>query len=251
MIEPLALLIPLFFLTAVLYSSAGFGGGSTYIALLLLFAVPYPLVPKLALLCNLCVVSGACLYYFRSGLYRNSRILPFIVASIPFAYLGGRLPIGRELFTILLGLSLAAAGIRIFIQTRAYQSKNQPRGPHDWLIGLPIGAVMGLLAGLVGIGGGIFLAPILFSLRWAHAKEAAAAASLFIFVNSIAGLIGQFSKDPVGIDLLAVIPIMLAVVIGGHLGNRIGFQLISKLQLQRITAGLILFVSARLIGSLL
>lgn len=248
--EPLIYLIPLFFLTALIYAMAGFGGGSTYIALLILFAVPYELVPPLALLCNLIVVSGGFVIFYRQGHFSARKVLPFIVTSIPAAYVGGSLPIGKTVFALLLGASLLVAAFRMLLSEKAFVVKKVVPWRTAWTVGLPSGTLLGGLSGLVGIGGGIFLSPLLYVLGWANAKESAAAASFFILVNSLAGLLGQFSK---GADLPApgvLLPLGLVVLIGGQIGSRLACGKIPKLALQRVTAGLILVVAIRLLGSL-
>ncbi|MCE9625743.1 MAG: TSUP family transporter, partial [Deltaproteobacteria bacterium] len=169
--EQLPQLLPLFFLAALVYATAGFGGGSTYLALLALFAFPYGEMPKLALLCNLVVVSGGCWVFYRNGHFSPKKVLPFVVTSIPAAYLGGRIPIGKELFLWLLALSLLAAGVRMLISERAFVERGDLSWKRAWALGLPIGAGLGLLSGLVGIGGGIFLAPVLYFLGWTNSRE--------------------------------------------------------------------------------
>ncbi|MFH1018835.1 MAG: sulfite exporter TauE/SafE family protein, partial [Pseudomonadota bacterium] len=187
-------LIPLFFLTALVYSSVGFAGGSTYLALLLLFQFPYTAIPKVALVCNLIVGAGALYHYIRGRHLSFGRVIPFVAASVPCAYLGGSLPIGKELFMALAAVSLAAAGLRLLFIEKITEPVT-PAGPFTvWSVGLGAGAVFGFLGGLVGIGGGIFLAPLLYLLKWGTPRQIAAMASFFIFANSLSGLAGQFHK---------------------------------------------------------
>lgn len=249
--DTLIYLIPLFFLTALMYSMVGFGGGSTYLALLALCSVSYATMPKIALLCNLVVVSGGCYFFIKAGYFSPRKILPFIVSSLPAAYLGGRMPIDKTLFLWLLTLSLAVAGLRMLIQESAFVVRREVGWQETWLVGLPIGAGLGFLSGLIGIGGGIFLAPILLLLGWAHAKEVAAAASVFILVNSAAGLLGQLTKLSDFSTLNLLLPLAAAVFLGGQIGSRLGSGRISKLALQRMTALLILFISGRLLWGLI
>lgn len=249
--DPLLYLIPLFFFTAITYSMVGFGGGSTYLALLVLFAFPYEAIPKTALICNLVVVGGGCYFFFKAGFFSLKKILPFIVTSIPCAYWGGRIPIQREVFIIILALSLAVAAMRMLFSHQEFKVRKNLTWKQAWVVGLPTGAILGLLSGLIGIGGGIFLLPILYILGWAHAKEAAAAASLFILVNSLAGLVGQFQKNPGLTEITTILPLAMAVLLGGQIGSRIGSGYISKVTLQRVAGFLILFVSVRLMWGLL
>ncbi|MCC7343823.1 MAG: sulfite exporter TauE/SafE family protein [Deltaproteobacteria bacterium] len=248
--ELLSYLLPLFFLTALVYATAGFAGGSTYLALLALFALPYEAMPKVALLCNLVVAGGGFWVFLRAGYFSPKKVLPFVLTSIPMAYLGGRIPLGKTLFLWLLALSLLAAGLRMLLSERSFAVRREPSWGRAWALGLPIGAVLGLLSGLVGIGGGIFLSPVLYFLGWSHSREAAAAAAFFILVNSVSGLFGQLAKSGPGLDWGLALPLMATVLLGGQIGSRIGAGKISKLTLQRVTAALILSVSGRLLWGL-
>lgn len=245
--EDITLLAPAFFLTALVYSMAGFGGGSTYLALLALFVFPYESMPKVALLCNLVVVSGGCWFFGREGHLPFRKLLPFLVTSIPMAYLGGRMPIDKTFFFWLLGLSLFCAALRLFLSDRTFEPRSPLPSKRVWGVGLPIGGLLGLISGLVGIGGGIFLSPLLLLMGWTNAKQSAAAASLFILLNSLSGLAGQFAKGGWPADFSEIILLMLAVFLGGQIGSRLGSQKIPKLALQRITGGVILFVSFQIL----
>lgn len=241
----LILLFPLFLIAAAIYSSVGFGGGSIYLALLVLAGLPYTTIPKIALVCNIIVVSGGLFHYIRGRHLPFERIVPFIITSIPFAYIGGSLSINQDLFLLLLGLSLAIAGTRLLLVD--YNEMNRYRGgaTTTWLLGGICGAGLGFLSGLVGIGGGIFLSPILYFFRWGSAREIAAMSSLFIFANSLSGLFGQFSKGVHMPEVAFIAPLAVAVFIGGQLGSRLSVGYLNPLRLQRITAFLVLFVSIR------
>ncbi len=245
--ETMPLWLPLvFFVIALLYATVGFGGGSSYLAVLAFIGLPYHSIPQVALLCNLAVSGGGVWHFYRGGHLDLRKILPFIVLSIPLAFFGGQLPIGRQLFMILLGGSLFAAGARTFLPQRKFGPGGlSPK--RAWQVGLPIGAALGFLAGLVGIGGGIFLAPVLILAGWANAKQAAAAAAIFIIVNSAAGLVGQLSKG-VYLDTM-VIPLVLAVVLGGQIGSRLGAYRLRVVGVRQLLGLLILFVSIRLVWS--
>lgn len=248
--DPMTLLLPLlFFLTALTYALVGFGGGSTYLALLVLFGLPYTTLPKIALLCNLIVVSGGCYHFARAGHLPWRRVLPWLLLSIPMAYVGGRIPISQERFLLLLGLSLAVAGLRLFFIGRE-QAPRVRAATTEWALGLPIGAGLGLLSGLVGLGGGIFLAPLLYFLRWGSARHIAAAASLFIWVNSLAGFCGQVAKSGLSIDGHWLLPLGVCVLLGGQVGSRLGSRRLPALGLQRITALFILGVAGRILWNL-
>jgi uncharacterized protein len=245
--DALFYIVPLFFLTALLYSVAGFGGGSTYIAVLLLFSFPYESVPKISLACNLVVVAGGTYLFAKEGHLPWRKILPFVVGSIPAAYFGGKFPIGKTLFSVLLGISLLAAAIRMLLSEGSFVERQEVSEKKAWALGLPLGALLGGLAGLVGIGGGIFLSPLLYVLGWADAKEAAASAAFFILVNSVAGLAGQYAKSAVVPDLHFLLPLLLAVFAGGQVGGRLGSRTLPKFAIQRATALLVLWVSLRLL----
>ncbi len=244
--EHVAFLIPLFASTAALYASVGFGGGSTYTALLVLFQVPLLLIPKISLVCNLLVVTGGLYQYIRAKQLSLSFVLPFVVTSIPCAYMGGRLPIAKETFLILLGISLCAAGLRMLCATSLVTRGTQTTPRKSWVIGLPMGALLGLLSGMVGLGGGIFLAPLLYFLGWGTPRQIAASSSFFIFVNSLAGLWGQMEKDTAVVAWPVLLPLGIAVLCGGQIGSRLSVGALSAKHLQRITAMVILFVAFRI-----
>jgi uncharacterized protein len=244
-------LAPLFFLTALVYSIAGFGGGSTYVALLLLFALPYTVVPKIALLCNLIVVSGGVVHYVKGGWLPFRRVWPFVVGSVPAAFLGGRYPIAKETFMILAAISLAMAGLALFLSGRGpTERKISTCTVRESFIGLFVGAILGFLGGVVGIGGGILLAPLLYLLRWGNARQIAAASSFFILVNSLSGLAGQFQKSAYVYDLGMIVPLVAAVLVGGQIGSRLSVGRLPLVVLQRTTALLVLFVAVRLFWTL-
>jgi len=243
----LAAVLPiLFFLTAILYASVGFGGGSTYTALLVLAETDYRLIPIVSLVCNILVVSGSCWRYRRAGLLPLRRLAPAMLVSVPMAWLGGRFPIGEAQFVLLLGGVLLVTGLVMLVQSRDAALRVAAGG---WV--LPVtGGVTGLLAGLVGIGGGIFLAPVLYAIRWAEEREIAAAASLFILVNSVAGLAGQaFKLGEVPLVELPPAFLFLPILVlgGGWLGNRLGIRVLSADRIRQGTALLILLVSVRLL----
>lgn len=240
----------LFLVTAVLYASVGFGGGSTYNALLVLADTDYRILPSVALVCNLIVVTGGVWQYRRSGDLSLSFALPFVALSIPMAWFGGSVPIQRETFVMLLGLSLLAAGLAMWFQPA--ESKAAPPGSSlvNWFVGLPVGGTIGLLAGMVGIGGGIFLAPCLHLLRLAQPKRIAATSSFFIMVNSIAGLVGQATKQGTVAHLEQLTDYLwlaVAVFIGGQIGSRLSAKALSGRLVKRLTAVLVIYVAGRLL----
>lgn len=208
----------LFFLIAGIYAAAGFGGGSSYLAVLALFALPMTTLRPAALLCNLVVVSGNLLIFRRNGQLKLRQSAPLVLAGFPLAFLGGYWKISERHFFILLGAALIMAALAMWIQTGLAQSRFEVRHlPIPANLGL--GGGLGLLAGLTGIGGGIFLSPVLNLLRWDAPKNIAATASLFIFCQSAAGLAGQLTGGFV-IDWKFVLPLLAAVLLGGQIGAR-------------------------------
>lgn len=237
-------LVSSFFTIALLYSIVGFGGGSSYIAVLAISNIPYDLIPKIALLSNLLVVSGGCYHYWKNGHISKKLILPFILSSVPMSFLGGLFPLKEQTFYILLTICLIISGLRIlFLHDKKMTDISSP----SFKLSLSVGAALGFLSGMVGIGGGIFLSPILINMGWARSKDAAAVASIFILVNSAAGLTGQLTKDFSLQEFSSYFPLFLAVVVAGQIGSRIGTH--SKMSysvIQRGTGILILVIGIRL-----
>ncbi len=235
-----------FFITAILYSSVGFGGGSTYLALLLIWDTPYYIFPVIALFCNIIVVTGNSVNYIRAGNHNLKLLLPFLIGSIPFAYIGGTLIINKEIFEILLFLVLSVAGILLLMSNKAYENKDITVKKLNIFISAIIGSLLGLISGIVGIGGGIFLSPILFLLKADKPKNIITTASLFILVNSISGIFGQFTKDDILNEFLIYWPLFFSVFIGGLIGNYLNLKIFSNRVLALITSFLVIFVAARM-----
>ncbi len=241
----------LFFVVALLYSMVGFGGGSSYNALLVLFGVDHHIYPLIALLCNLIVVTGGCWLFIKRKILSTRLLLPFIITSIPMAYITGQLVIDKTIFLLILGIALFISGLIMIFNKHLQERLIAPeKNLHLWSWGLPIGACLGSLAGLVGIGGGIFLSPVLYFLGWGSAKQIAATASGFIFVNSLAGISGQYIKlqeSPSALNQIADFwPVFIAVLIGGQIGSRLSSARLSPQLIQQLTAVLVLYVSFRI-----
>ena len=236
----------LFFVTATLYSSVGFGGGSTYLALLLLWDVPYHILPAIALLCNIFVVSGNCYNYIRAGNLNLKLLTPYLIGSIPLAFIGGSLQIDKNLFEILLFFVLSTAGILLLLKFKSYNDTESNYKKIPFIISLSIGSLLGFISGIVGIGGGIFLSPILFLLRAGKPQHIVATASIFILINSLSGIIGQLTKNAVFNEISNYWLLLLAVIIGGQLGNYLNLKVFSTKILALLTAVLVIFVSIRM-----
>ena len=245
MIASMPLWLPVaFFLVAVVFSAAGFGGASGYLAVLTLSGLPYQAIPQTALLCNVVVSLGGVWYFYRGGHFALKRVFPLFILSIPVAYVGGRYEIGREEFFILMGAVLFIAGT-LMLLPRKHDVVRTLSARKEWLIGLPLGAGIGLLSGLVGIGGGVFVAPALLLFRWTTPKQTAAATSLFILLNSVAGLTGHLVK---GVYIgWHTVPLVLAALVGGQLGSRLGSYKLSAANVRRLLAVIIIVVGARLL----
>ncbi len=236
----------LFFVTAVLYSSVGFGGGSTYLALLLIWGVPYFIFPLIALSCNIIVVSGNCFNYIRAGNLNLKLLIPYLIGSIPLAFIGGSLPVEKRFFEILLFLVLATAGFLLLLNYRAYDDKEKSYRKVPIIISILIGGVLGFISGVVGIGGGIFLSPILFLIRAGKPKHIVTTASLFILINSFSGIIGQITKNAILSEISNYWYLLIIVLVGGQLGNFLNLKIFPTRILALITAGLVIFVAIRM-----
>ena len=236
----------LFLITAVLYSSVGFGGGSTYLALLLIWGVPYFIFPVIALSCNIIVVSGNCFNYIRTGNLNFKLLIPYLIGSIPLAFIGGSLPIEKRLFEVLLFLVLTVAGILLLLNFKSYDDKKESYRKIPLLVSISIGGALGFVSGVVGIGGGIFLSPILFLTKAGRPKHIVTTASLFILINSISGIIGQLSKNTVINEIPNYWYLLIAVLVGGQLGNFLNLKIFSTRVLALVTAILVIFVAARM-----
>ncbi len=236
----------LFFITAVLYSSVGFGGGSTYLALLLIWDVPYYIFPIIALFCNIIVVTGNSINYVRAGNHNFKLLIPFLIGSIPLAFIGGTLIVKKEIFEILLFLVLSIAGLLLLINNKSYEDKNIIIKKLHLFFSILIGSVLGLISGIVGIGGGIFLSPILFLLKADKPKNIATTASLFILINSIFGVLGQLTKENILNEIILYWPLFLTVLIGGLFGNYLNLKIFSNRVLALITSLLVIFVAIRM-----
>ena len=240
------LLAILFLATAALYSSVGFGGGSTYLALLLIWGVPYFIFPVIALSCNIIVVSGNCFNYIRTGNLNLKLLTPYLIGSIPLAFIGGSLPIEKRLFEILLFLVLSAAGILLLLNFKSYDDKEENYRKIPIPVSILIGGVLGFISGIVGIGGGIFLSPILFLIRAGRPKHIVTTASLFILINSVSGIIGQLTKNAVLTEIPNYWYLLVAVLIGGQVGNFLNLKIFPTRILALVTAILVTFVATRM-----
>ena len=236
----------LFFVTAIIYSSVGFGGGSTYLALLLLWGIPYNIFPIIALACNILVVSGNSFNYIRAGHLNLKLLIPYLVGSIPFAFIGGSIQIEKQLFEIILFFVLGIAGILLLINFKSYGSNSSNYKSLPFFISTLIGMILGFVSGIVGIGGGIFLSPILYLFRAAKPIYITTTVSLFILINSIFGIVGQMTKNLNFFEIKGYFYLLLAVFIGGQIGNFLNLKIFPTKTLALITSILVIIVAIRM-----
>lgn len=231
-------LLPFFFMgIAFLYASVGFGGGSSYLAILALAGLPFQEIRLTALICNVIVVTGGTLIFLQNNQLDRRKILPLVVVSIPMAFLGAKMRISEETFFSLLGVSLLVAAALLWFQPQrpTEDAASSPRPARDGLLGGGIG----LLSGMVGIGGGIFLSPLLHFFRWDTARKIAATASVFILVNSLSGIAGQLSHIPADLNWTRIALLCAAVFTGGQAGSRVSLARFNHLLIRRLTAVLV------------
>jgi uncharacterized protein len=243
------ILLASFFVIALTYSSVGFGGGSSYLALLALpvFAIAFPVIRTTALFCNIIVVTGGTIIFYKEGKLSLKEAWPYLASSVPMAFIGGMWPIKESTFFVMLGITLVVVPFLLWFQPEKIQRSEEPKLDETNYLKMIIGGLIGLLSGLVGIGGGIFLSPILHILRWSDAKRISALASIFILVNSIGGLAGQFNRGIPNLSWQFLLPLLLVVLVGGQIGSRLGARKFNPIYIKRITAVLILIAGLNIL----
>jgi uncharacterized membrane protein YfcA len=238
----LSLFLVLLFILAFLYSSVGHGGASGYLAVLVLFNAAPETMKTSALMLNVFVSLISFTMYARSGYFHWKLFMPFAIASIPAAFLGATVQLDESIYKKILGICLLFPILRL---SGIIGKEPDELKTFKWGYGLMIGAIIGLLSGMIGIGGGIILSPVILLLHWAKMKETAAVSALFIFVNSIAGLAGHFSK---GVFLEPHILVLLMVaIVGGVSGSYLGARMFQNKLLSYILAFVLLIASIKLI----
>jgi len=234
------ILAALFGIVAFLYSSVGLAGGSSYIALLTIIGVDYMLIPTISLSMNIMVSTLGAWNFFKGNHARLRLILPFLLSSIPFAWLGGTVHLPARIFQILLLIFLAIVAMRIYLFS-SFKSLARPGRTAGMLLSLVIGSGLGFISGALGLGGGIYLIPLIVIFGLGEQKEAAACGSFFIWVNSVAGLVARLGSHPVPPTSILV-PLLISVAIGGYAGSFLGANRFSPRTMQRLL-GLIIIVA--------
>lgn len=243
----LLLLMLGFLVIATLYSSVGFGGGSSYLALLALVFVSFFAIRSTALVCNLVVVSGSSYLYWKNGHLDFKKFLPFIITSIPMAFIGARFRLQESTFFIILGTSLIISALALIFQTIRLKNSDGVNPNYPTYVTYLLGAGIGLLSGLVGIGGGIFLAPVLNHMKWDKSIKIAALASFFILVNSVSGIGGLLTNGTFELPWIEAIGLIFAVFIGGQIGIRLSLSKLTGNGIKVVTAILVLMVGIRVL----
>jgi uncharacterized membrane protein YfcA len=239
------LLAPFFLLAAFLYSSVGHGGASAYLAILVLAGHPREAIAPTVLALNILVTLLGTINYYRAGHFDPRLLLPFILTSMPAAYLGGSVHVSEKTLSIILGITLLIAGLRFVVFTKPIAARQSLSPKLLFSVGLPVGFALGFLAGLIGIGGGIFLSPLLLVMGWADAKKTAAISAAFILLNSLSGLTAHVIKGTPDWTLLGTLAI--AVLLGGGLGSYMGAFRLLPVTLQRLLGLVLLMASVKLL----
>ncbi|MFB6455491.1 sulfite exporter TauE/SafE family protein [Chitinophaga sp. Hz27] len=238
----------LFFLVALMYSAAGFGGGSSYLAILALWGVDFQLMKSTALLCNIAVVVGGVYHFYKEGHLPMKKALQISLVSVPLAFLGSWLPMKQATFFLLLGIALTLAAVMMCLRLFFERKKAiEEVKPHNNIVYGIIGGAIGLLSGMTGIGGGIYLAPVLKLGKYDTSKNIAGISSFFILVNSISGIFGQIAKKQVVFNVEFVLPLLLSVIIGGQIGARLSAKVLKPKWVAAATAVLILYAGVRML----
>lgn len=223
----------LVFIIAMLYSSAGFGGASGYLVAMNFFNTPTAVMSSTALVLNIFVSSTSFTNYARAGYFRPRLLLPFLITSVPAAFIGGTIHISEQIYTTLLYIVLTYLAIRMVLFPTLTETLNWTARPVPLWAALLSGAAIGLLSGIIGIGGGIFLSPLIILAQWGNSKQAAASAGGFIAINSISGLIGRFSSGTFTLGNFGI-PLFVAGSLGALIGSQLGAVKFSSAGVRRV-----------------
>ncbi|MGI8543649.1 MAG: sulfite exporter TauE/SafE family protein [Aridibacter sp.] len=240
------LIIAAIFLVAVLYSSVGHGGGSGYLAVMAFFTVAPNVTKPTALALNIFVSAIATIQFYRRGHFSWRVFLPFAVTSIPLAFIGGTINLPIKYYKYLLGFVLLFAAFRLAWRFRGKEENSEETvKQYSLWLALIIGAIIGITSGLIGVGGGIFLTPILFLTDWTETRKAAGISAMFVLVNSISGLLGNYQN---AVNLPSSVGIWIFVaVIGGIIGSTLGSKYFNSIALRRALAVVLLVAGVKLL----
>lgn len=225
-----------------LYASVGHGGASGYLALMALFSFAPEVMKPTALLLNIFVSAIAFYYYYKEGFFNRKLFIPFAIASIPMAFFGGMIEVDASLYKKILGVLLIFAILKML---NVFGKESTKIKDIKLWQGIVVGGIIGFFSGLIGIGGGIILTPIILLLHWGKMKEAAAVSALFIWVNSTSGLVGQISSGVlINIESFALVAI---AIVGGFFGAYLGSKKMNNQNLRYLLAIVLVIASVKLI----
>ena len=240
----LLLISGLVFIVAALYSSVGHGGASGYLAILALYSVSSPLMSSTALILNVIVSGIGLTMFWRAGHAQLRTLWLFAIGSVPAALIGGLLVVPHQVYSALLIIALTVAAFRLAFQFGESSIESVTPKKPSRLVTVSVGASIGLLSGIVGVGGGIFLGPILLLAKWANAKQTAGICAGFIFVNSLAALAGRGLNGTLQIGTLA--PFLAAALLGGIIGSYLGAQRFSPMLIRKVLAVVLMIAVIKL-----
>lgn len=246
MIDPI--LATLVLAIAFLYASVGFGGASGYLAAMSIYNIPAPIAASTALLLNIVVAGVAFFHYSRDGHLKARLLWPFVLASIPAAFLGGNFRLSQFAYQVLLNMILLYLGLRMLLANGSNEADRRYQLP-SLPLAMASGAVIGLISGIVGVGGGIFLSPLIQLARWGDSKQASAASAGFILLNSLSGLTGRYFAGTLNLGEMGAILIPLGVG-GGVLGSYLGARRFSNKYLQWLLGSILLITVFRFLLSI-
>ncbi|MBI5406443.1 MAG: sulfite exporter TauE/SafE family protein [Nitrospirae bacterium] len=241
-------LILMVFLIAALYSSVGHGGASGYLAVLVLAGFARSEITPVVLVLNIIVAATGWLQYSRAGHFAPRLLLPFVMTSIPGSFIGGMISVNETVCAVILGVALLAAAFRFLLLPYPASVRTSLATGPLWGLALPVGLSLGILAGMAGIGGGVFLSPLLLLVGWADAKKTAAVSAAFIVLNSASSLLAHFIKGTPFHENLWI-PMGIAVLLGGRWGSHMGANRIPALRLQQILGSVLLLAAIKLLFS--
>lgn len=242
-------IIPLFFLMAFLFSSVGHGGASGYLALFALAGVARSEIAPVVLVLNILVAGSSFINYYRAKHFSFQLLLPFIISSIPAAFVGGLLKVPSLAFSIILGSVLLLAAVRLLFVKNGIGTRWQEYSGKAFYWGIPIGFIIGILSGITGVGGGIFLSPFLLLTGWADAKKTSAVSAAFIILNSLSALLAKSLTAPIHFDIVLIFGIV--VLMAGQIGSRLGAFKFQPDILQKLLGAVLLIAGLKLIKDLL